>query len=322
MMLCNNIPEITASSLVLHLFTLYLRVGSVHITHLLLVIRGSKLEEQRRAELQLEAQEKESLAAAAAARMRLIAAVAHDLKSPMAACGAGCKMIRRYSAKAAERLAPQVTVALDMMEAASLIGNITVNNMLVTSLLLSGRTIKPPLRWCNIRTMLQNILMVLRPVVAEGVRIEHLFDPDVPEELETDEAWVTQILMNMITNAMRHTKVGTITIRGCMRVKPAMDDTLQKSRQNELVVSVEDTGCGLSEKLKQSLFKEAQEPSEHGSGIGLYTVGEKMAALGGSCGCEDVGTGSLFWFAIPSGIEDEARQQVSVGTSQMRIRAN
>jgi len=71
-----------------------------------------------------------------------------------------------------------------------------------------------------------------------------------------------------------------------------------------LLIEVEDTGIGLSDEVKNSLFapfKQAQRRAG-GTGLGLYSLAKRVDALGGYYGVSnrrDGEQGSIFWFAIP-----------------------
>ena len=70
--------------------------------------------------------------------------------------------------------------------------------------------------------------------------------------------------------------------------------------QNHLIISGEDTGCGVDPTVQPLLFNSVVEPSQNGTGIGLYTVREKAAALGGACGHGQLPSGgSKFWVSVP-----------------------
>eukprot|EP01031_Cornospumella_fuschlensis_P037741 gene37741-45850_t len=81
-----------------------------------------------------------------------------------------------------------------------------------------------------------------------------------------------------------------------------------------LRVEVEDHGIGLSEEMMQTLFspfKQAQRLAG-GTGLGLFSLANRVQALGGKCGVDkrrDGGEGSMFWFTIPYQPDRTAAQQ-------------
>lgn len=112
--------------------------------------------------------------------------------------------------------------------------------------------------------------------------------------LTTDRRRVTQVLSNLVRNAVKFTEKGTITIS----VKP--------NKRNQLVFSVTDTGPGIPEKDQPKLFQDFSQLDHttaqnlEGTGLGLSISKKLVSLLGGEVGLESqVGKGSRFWFTIP-----------------------
>jgi signal transduction histidine kinase len=105
---------------------------------------------------------------------------------------------------------------------------------------------------------------------------------------------VNTVIRNLLSNAIKFTpEGGTITL------------STQKS-ENEIKVSVSDTGVGMSEKVIQKLFRIDAKHStigtadEKGTGLGLILCKEFIEKNGGQIGVEsEVGKGSVFYFTLP-----------------------
>jgi signal transduction histidine kinase len=116
---------------------------------------------------------------------------------------------------------------------------------------------------------------------------------DIPCFVHADQTRVKQVLLNLLTNAIKYNKAqGTIVVE-CLAIAP-----------ERLRVSVKDTGEGLlPEKLAQ-LFQPfnrlGQETSAvEGTGIGLVVAKQLVELMGGIIGVEStVGTGSVFWIEL------------------------
>lgn len=78
----------------------------------------------------------------------------------------------------------------------------------------------------------------------KGVELSVSCDPDVPTWVEGDETRVRQVLFNLLSNALKFTREGRIAIR----VRRST------SRENGIVMSVQDTGAGMDERTLQQLF--------------------------------------------------------------------
>ena len=70
-----------------------------------------------------------------------------------------------------------------------------------------------------------------------------------------------------------------------------------------VLVTVEDTGIGLSDEAKRTVFSTTQQVRDSGgTGLGLYSLAKRIEALGGKYGVKnrsDGKQGSLFWFSFP-----------------------
>ncbi len=118
--------------------------------------------------------------------------------------------------------------------------------------------------------------------------------PDLFPPLYTDEAKVSQILRNYISNALKFTE------RGEVRVRAEMEDG------NSVVFGVTDTGIGISAADQARLFQEfVQLPnrlqqSVRGTGLGLSLSKRIAEVLGGTVGVDSVPEqGSTFWVRLP-----------------------
>jgi signal transduction histidine kinase len=117
--------------------------------------------------------------------------------------------------------------------------------------------------------------------------------PDVIGDLDR----TTQIVINLLNNAIKYTHAG-----GKITVRASYD-----SSRNQVVVEVEDTGIGISLEDQPLVFKEFFRATEQharkyaGSGLGLAIVKQLVECQGGSVGLksEGVGRGALFYFTLP-----------------------
>ena len=124
--------------------------------------------------------------------------------------------------------------------------------------------------------------------IKPGVKM--LFDFEHPSILlHTDERRVKQVMSNFLTNAIKFTGKGTITIA-------------YELRGDTVYVSVEDTGSGISAENKETIFDRFVKLNRYQQGTGLGLAISKMIIehLGGSIGVDsEEGKGSTFWFTLP-----------------------
>lgn len=117
--------------------------------------------------------------------------------------------------------------------------------------------------------------------------------PDIPCYVTADRTRVKQVIINLLTNAIKYNRPGGSIVVQCVM-----------SSKNRVRVDVADTGIGLSPKQMEQLFQPfnrlgQESGSEEGSGIGLFVTKQLIELMGGIIGVESkVGVGSVFWFEL------------------------
>jgi len=169
-----------------------------------------------------------------------------------------------------------------------------INDVLDFSKLQSDRItlcIKP----FNIITCVSEVVESLR-VLADKKQIKILVDAnDVPETMHNDEAKLTQVLVNLIGNAIKFTNEG--------RIKVSVEQDKQDS--GLIRFTVMDTGIGIPESSYSELFDEFTQVDgsatrQHsGTGLGLAIAKKYIETMGGEISVESkLGEGSSFSFTI------------------------
>jgi two-component system, NarL family, sensor histidine kinase BarA len=148
-----------------------------------------------------------------------------------------------------------------------------------------------------------------RPLVErKNIDLDCHVDPELPP-LHQDQARVQQILNNLLSNAIKFTPEG-----GRIAVM------VERDEKNFLVLSVRDTGVGIAEEDRQTIFEKFRQGKtampggdamtrEHsGSGLGLSIVKELCRLLGGEISLEsELGKGSTFTVRLPWILDEEPR---------------
>jgi signal transduction histidine kinase/CheY-like chemotaxis protein len=155
----------------------------------------------------------------------------------------------------------------------------------------------------------------LRPLLTSPA-VELIFDvPDKVPNLFTDEAKVTQILRNLISNALKFTEQGEV------RVTASFD-----AEKGRLKLSVRDTGIGIAPKDHGRIFEEFSQVDTKiqkrvkGTGLGLPLSKSLAELLGGELTLESVpGQGSVFTLSIPPERGDPSRAQRSADNARKRV---
>ncbi len=135
---------------------------------------------------------------------------------------------------------------------------------------------------------------------AKGVHVETVLDPATPAHILGDIARLRQVLLNFLSNAIKFTDHGSVTVRN--RFDPA---------SMRLRVSVTDTGAGIAPEAVERLFERFSQAevsinrTHGGTGLGLAISKGIIELMGGEIGVEtEVGKGSTFWFEVPTEAAD------------------
>ncbi|MCB5174069.1 hybrid sensor histidine kinase/response regulator [Microvirga lenta] len=131
----------------------------------------------------------------------------------------------------------------------------------------------------------------------KGVPIRTECDPDIPDVVLGDEARLRQILLNLLNNAVKFTRVGHIT---------AHVQHKGRSERGELIrISIIDTGIGIAPEKRDRLFKRFSQVDRSirrefgGTGLGLAISKRLIELMGGEIGVEsEEGKGSTFWIEV------------------------
>lgn len=108
--------------------------------------------------------------------------------------------------------------------------------------------------------------------------------------ITTDEEYLRVVLLNLLSNAMKFTDVGSITL-GCRR------------EDQGFYFYVTDTGCGIDQENQKHIFNRFVKLDTYmqGTGLGLSLCKSIVKHLGGDIGViSEKGKGSTFWFVLPS----------------------
>jgi PAS domain S-box-containing protein len=130
----------------------------------------------------------------------------------------------------------------------------------------------------------------------QGLNLQLAYDPETPAFVNADRARLAQVLSNLLANAVKYTERGGITVS----VRPAPDE------DNQVEISVADTGPGIPEDQQESVFQpftqvDSGPTRRHGgAGIGLAVAREITELMGGRIALESTqGKGSTFTVYLP-----------------------
>ncbi|KAL4465049.1 hypothetical protein ABPG72_012232 [Tetrahymena utriculariae] len=169
-----------------------------------------------------------------------------------------------------------------------------INDILDYSKFNNKIKIKPNVSQFQLPDVIQEVYDIFSFQV-QSKQVKLILDSNMNITLNTDRNRVKQIIMNLVGNSLK------FTIQGYIKVS-----AIENQAQNLIGISVEDTGIGMSEKIKKQLFKDYQtfnqeNLNQNGIGLGLTICKKFVEMLGKGTGFQvdsAEGQGSKFYFEI------------------------
>ncbi|MCA9804165.1 MAG: PAS domain S-box protein, partial [Cyanobacteria bacterium HKST-UBA02] len=131
---------------------------------------------------------------------------------------------------------------------------------------------------------------------AKGITLSTFVDPSLPETMTGDPVRVRQILLNLVSNAVKFTVSGNVTVR----VTPS------RNGNTSIRFEIEDTGIGIPAQATGRLFSPFVQADGSttrkfgGTGLGLSICKRLVELMKGNIGVKtEEGKGSTFWFSLP-----------------------
>jgi signal transduction histidine kinase len=127
------------------------------------------------------------------------------------------------------------------------------------------------------------------------VKLIHEFDKDFIF-VEGDRSRISQVVYNLLSNSLKFTKEGTISI-------------MVEKKDSQAIISIKDAGTGIDYEILPRLFSKFASKSFEGTGLGLFISKSIIVAHGGKMWAENNvdGNGATFSFSLPL-IEEEQQQ--------------
>jgi DegV family protein with EDD domain len=172
-----------------------------------------------------------------------------------------------------------------------------VNDILDVSKIEAGKMDIVPVNY-SVAALLSDIVnMIWLRAEQKGLEFKVEIDPTIPKELFGDEVRIKQILVNLLNNAVKYTREGSVTLH--IEKEDTKDDNVR------LLLSVTDTGMGIKQDSLPYLFDAFQRVDEEknrrieGTGLGLSIVKQLVDLMGGEIAVNSVYTqGSTFTVSL------------------------
>jgi PAS domain S-box-containing protein len=239
---------------------------------------------------------KEAAEAANRAKSQFLAAMSHELRTPLNSI-LGFTQIMHHNT----HCLGEYKEYIDIINRSGQYLLELINNILEVSKIEAGKA-KLNVNSFDLYRLLSNLEQMLC-LKAAAKQLKLIFERDlsVPQYIITDESKLRQVLLNLLTNAIKFTQVGNVVLR--VKVIKNIKLTLDP-QQVTLLFEVADTGPGIAPEEMKNLFEAFMQTStgrrsQEGSGLGLPISRSFVRLMGGDITVNSIlGKGSVFEFNI------------------------
>lgn len=210
----------------------------------------------------------------------LSAGIAHELNEPLARILGFAQLIRK-----AGNLGTQQNEDIERIIKASL-----YTREIIKKLMIFSRQMPRQISKVNLNEIIENILYFIDVrFQSRGITITKQLDANL-STIEADEVQISQVLVNLITNAVHAMPGGgDVTI-------------ITKNKGRDVTLSVKDTGTGMTKEIREKIFEPffTTKPVGHGTGLGLSVVQGIIDSHQGKINVSSaVGKGTRFEIVLP-----------------------
>ncbi|MCR5404218.1 MAG: response regulator [Butyrivibrio sp.] len=235
--------------------------------------------------------QKEFADKASEAKSRFLASMSHEIRTPISAVLGMDEMILRQATQKSIR-----AYAYDIMDAGKALLSL-IGDILDLSKVEEGKMEIVPVQY-ELASLINDLVNMVRTrAVKKGLQLNVDVDEHIPEYLEGDEVRIRQCALNLLTNAVKYTESGSVTL----------NVSYSKKDENSIFLNfrVTDTGIGMRKEDMEALFspyiriEEKRNRTIEGTGLGMSITRQLLELMGSTlCVESEYGRGSDFSFSV------------------------
>ncbi len=264
------------------------------------------------------------------AKRRFISSVSHELRTPLNAIIGMANLLQ------STELNHEQEEMVSSLDNASHLMLGLIEDVLDFSKIEAGKLLIEEIDFDLPRLIIGTVDIFKYQAAARGLELRVQIDPAAPSALRGDPGHLRQVLVNLISNAVKFTEKGQVVLRiNCLS---------EVTREVRLRFAVEDTGIGIPLEAQAKVFESFTQADNStsrrygGTGLGTTISRELVELMGGQLGLSsEVGVGSTFWFELslktqlaqpastPRSLDSNSRSNISAtppvlpGTAQEEI---
>ncbi|GAB2882025.1 hypothetical protein GCM10027046_08000 [Uliginosibacterium flavum] len=235
----------------------------------------------------------ERAARASEAKSVFLASMSHEIRTPL---GGVIGMLRLALRKEILSDSARDKLMISLASAEHLLA--IINDILDFSKIEAGQLLLEDIEFDLRDTLKESLQIFNEHAQAHSVSFNLDIDASLPASLRGDPTRVRQVLMNLVSNAMKFTERGSITVR--------VENVISTPNLCTVRFSVTDTGIGIAPEVIPRLFQQFQQADSSttrkygGTGLGLAICRQLVEAMGGKIVVSSTpGVGSTFTFVLP-----------------------
>jgi len=236
------------------------------------------------------------------AKSDFLANMSHEIRTPMNGVLGMTELLRNTDLSAKQRRLTET-----IQNSGELLLSI-INNILDFSKIEAGKLELESIPF-DLDVLIQDVAQMLTSSAhAKGLELAVFIPDETCLSLKGDPTRIRQVLTNLVANAIKFTESGRVVIR--------VVTIEEKNNHATLLISVDDTGIGISPEVQAQLFKPFSQADGSttrkygGTGLGLAISSELVSAMGGVLECDsEPGKGSRFFFTLPLAVIPEMERK-------------